>query len=370
MISFGPTEEQELIRDTLREFASSELREVARASDEAGQLPETLLDKVWELSLVNSEIPEAYSGGGLDRSPVTNALILEELGHGCVSLASAAMASSLFIRPLLDFGTDEQKAEYLPLFASTQPHVATLALHEPSFTFDPGNLKTVAQVKGDGYELNGKKRLVPMGQSAGHFLIIARGGTREGLDDLEAFIVPRDAKGLTIVSEPEKTMGLRSLPFVQLELDRVAVPQTAQLGGEAGIDGRRLINSCRLGSLALALGLARAIMEFSIPYAKERVAFGKPIAQKQAIAFMLADMRIEVNSMRWLIWKAASQLEQGIDATRATTLAQTYVKREAMKIADNGVQIFGGHGFIRDYPVEMWYRNARTLTVLQGVCAL
>ncbi len=370
MISFGPTEEQELIRETLREFAASELREAARPSDEASRVPDELLGKAWELGLASAAIPTEFGGDGTQRSPITNAIILEELGHGCVSLAAAALAPSLFIHPLVDFGTDEQKREYLPLFTTSKYHAASLAFHEPSFAFDATNLKTFAEMKGDGYELSGRKRLVPMGDRASHFLVVARGGTREGLDDLEAFIVPRDAAGLTIAPEPEKTMGLHSLPFAQLELDRVAVSAAARLGGADGIDGRRLLNSCRLGSAALALGLARAVMECAIPYAKERVAFGAPIAHKQAIAFMLAEMQIEVNSMRWLIWKAASRLESGVDATRATTLAQTYVNRETMKIADNGVQVLGGHGFIRDYPVEMWYRNARTLTVLDGLCAL
>ncbi len=370
MISFGPTEEQELVRDTLREFATSEFREAARACDEAGEVPNELLDKAWELGLVSGAIPTEYGGDGTARSPVTNAIILEELGYGCVAFAVAALTPGLFVQPLIDFGTEEQKQEYLPLFTTSKYHAASLALHEPSFAFDVTNLKTVAEVKGDGYELSGRKRLVPMGDRASHFLVVARGGSREGLDDLEAFIVPRDAAGLRIGPELEKTMGLRSLPLAQLELDRVAVSEAARLGGADGIDGRRLVNSCRLGSAALALGLSRAVMEFAIPYAKQRVAFGKPIAKKQTIAFMLAEMEIELNSMRWLVWKAASQLEQGLDATRATTLAQTYVNRETMKIADNGVQIFGGHGYIRDYPVEMWYRNARTLTVLDGLYAL
>jgi alkylation response protein AidB-like acyl-CoA dehydrogenase len=370
MIDFGLTEEQELIRDTMREFASSEMREISRECDEASSVPDDLLEKIWELGLVNSAIPEEFGGDGTDRSPVTNAIVIEELGHGCVSLASAAMAAGLFIQPLLDFGTPEQKREYLPLFTTSEPHVASLALHEPNFSFDPTNVRTVAEVKGDGYELSGEKRLVPMGDRASHFLVVANAGTRQGLDDLEAFIIPRDATGLTIAGDPELTMGFRALPFVKLQLDRVAVDKNARLGGEAGIDGHRLINMCRLGSTALAVGLSRAVMEMCVPYAKDRVAFGKPIAQKQAIAFMLAEMQIEVSSMRWLCWKAASLLEHGLDATKATTLAQTYANRETPKIADNGVQVFGGHGYIRDYPLEMWYRNARTVTVLQGLAAL
>lgn len=295
--------------------------------------------------------------------------MLEELAYGDVSLAVAAMAPSLFVTPLLDFGTEEQKETLLPLFATSSYHAGSLALAEETFAFDEANLRTLAETKGSGWELTGRKRLVPMGDRASHFLVVARAGTREGLDDLEAFIVPRDAGGLTITG-PEKTLGLRATPFSALELNGVEVDASARLGGDRGIDGRRLVNSCRTAACALAVGLSRAVMELSIPYAKEREAFGQAIAQKQAIAFKLAEMQIEVNAMRWLVWKAASHLEKGLDATRAAQLAQLYVQRETMKIADNGVQIFGGHGYIRDYPVEMWYRNGRTITAVQGVAAL
>ncbi len=369
MISFGPTEEQELIRDTVREFALAEMRDLARDADEAEALPDAFLQTSWELGLVNSTIPEEYGGGGMDRSPVTSVIVQEELGYGCASLAAAALSPSLFINPLLDFGTEDQKARYLPLFAGSEFHAASLALQESSFAFDPASLKTIAEPKGDGFSLTGSKRLVPLGDRASHFLVVARSGAREGLADLEAFIVPRDAAGLTITAEPEKTLGLKSLPCVQLELENVEVPTADRLGGNAGIDGARLVHACRVGSLALALGVSRAMLEFAIPYAKERVAFGQPIAQKQAIAFMLADLQIEVNTMRWMIWKAASRLENRLDATKATALARTYVVREAMKVADDGLQVFGGHGFIRDYPVEMWYRNARTVTVLDALAS-
>jgi alkylation response protein AidB-like acyl-CoA dehydrogenase len=369
MISFGPTEEQELVRETVREFATTEMREIARECDEAGKIPDEFLEKIWELGLVNAPIPEEYGGGGLERSPVTNVLVLEELGFGDASLAVAAMAPALFITPLIDFGTDEQKEAYLPMFASSSYHAASLALAEPSFVFDVANLRTIAEPKGSGYRITGSKRLVPMGDRASHFLVVSRTGAREGLDDLEAFILPRDAKGLRVTAG-EKTMGLRAAPFAALELEGVEVDGSARLGGDRGIDGQRLVALCRTAQAAIAVGLARGVMEFAIPYAKDRVAFGQPIAQKQAIAFRLADMQIEVNAMRWLVWKAASQLEHGKDATQAGVLAETYVNRETMKIADDGVQIFGGHGYIRDYPIEMWYRNARTVTAMQGVAAV
>jgi alkylation response protein AidB-like acyl-CoA dehydrogenase len=369
MISFGATEEQELIQQTVHEFAQSEMRERARPCDEKRELPDEFLQKSWELGLVTGAIPESYGGGGIGRSPVTNALVLEELAWGDVPLAAAAMTPGLFVQPLLDFGTDEQKKTYLPLFAGSRFHAASLAILEPTFSFEVSSLRTLAEPKGSGFSLSGKKRLVPLASTASHLLVVAR-GARDGVAGLEAFIVPREAKGLTIAPEPEKTLGFQCVPRFSVELDRVEVPAAARLGGDRGIDGARLLAMLRTASAALGLGLARGVYELALPYAKERVAFGQPIAQKQVIAFMLAEMQIEVSSMRHLVWKAASLLEHGADASRAATLALTYVNREVMKIADNGLQIFGGHGYIREYPVEMWYRNARALTVTESVCAL
>ncbi len=368
MISFGLTEEQDLLRDTVREFAAGEMRELGRPADEAGAVPDEFLEKVWELGLLNFTISEELGGGGFDRSPVTSAIVLEELAFGDAGLAVAASAPSLFVNAVLDHGTEEQQQTYLPLFTRSAPHAAALALHEQSFAFDVSSTRTLAEPKGDGFRLSGTKRLVALGDRASHFLVVARTGAREGLDGLDAFFVPRDAAGLSI--DAERTMGLRAVPFARLELDGVEVPGGARLGGEDGIDVRRLVSAARAGSVALALGQSRAMFELAVPYAKQRVAFDQPIAQKQTIAFMLAEMQIELNAMRWLLWKAASDLESGVDATRSTQLAQTYATREAMKIADNGLQVYGGHGYIRDYPIEMWYRNTRSLTVLESIAAL
>ncbi len=370
MISFDLSEEHQLIRDTMREFAASELRERSRAADEASSLPEGLLTASGELGLAISAIPESLGGAGLDRSPFTHALVLEELGHGCAALASAVMAPTLFVNPVLDFGTEAQRAELLPAFSRIGDCPGALAFHEPQFSFDPAAMQTVAEPKGDAFVLHGRKRLVAFGDRASHFLVIASRAGQRGLAGLDAFVVPRGASGLNVADEREKTLGFQALPSVALELQGVEVPAHRRLGGESGIDGARLVNSIRLGGAAMVVGLCRAITEFAIPYAKERMAFGEPIARKQAIAFMLADMYTEVESMRWLVWKAASQLEQGRDATRSTAIARDYVRRKAMRIADDGLQVFGGHGYIRDYPVEMWFRNTRTLTVIEGTAAL
>jgi len=365
MISFGPNEEQQVVREAMGEFAEQVFRSVARECDEASRVPDELLQQVWELGLTSTQIPEAYGGGGEERSPITNVLVLEELACGDATLALAALSPSLFANAILDHGSEEQKAKYLPLFTGEKFHAASLALVEPEPLFDVLNLQTKVEPKGDGFVLSGQKSFVPLGDRASHFLVLARNTAQDGFDGIEGFIVPRDAAGLAI-GEVEKNLGLRALPTVGLTLDRVEVSAADRLGGEEGFDARRLVAASRVALGAVMVGLSRGVMEYAIPYAKEREAFGEAIARKQAIAFMLSDMTIEVDSMRWLVWKAASQLEQGLDATRSAHLAHVYCAREAMKIGDNGLQVLGGHGFIREHPVEMWYRNVRTLGVLEG----
>ncbi len=364
MISFQPTEEQEIVRDTLREFAAEAVRPIARECDEASKLSEKFLTQVWELGLLSTAIPAAYGGGGEDRSPLMGAIVLEELAFGDATLATAATASAAFVNALIDFGTEEQKKAHLPLFCEASPHTASLALVEPGPFFDPGALATSASRRGDAYILNGTKSFVPMGDRASHFLIVASCG-----DGRDAFIVSRDAAGLTL-SEPEKNLGLRALPTLTLELEGVEVPAADRLGGDAGTDVQKLIDSSRTALAATLVGLSRAVLEYVVPYAVDRQAFDQAIAQKQAIAFKCADMRIETEACRWMTWKVASQLEQGISATQAAHHAHGYVAEKAMWIADNGVQVLGGHGFIREHPVEMWYRNARTLGVLEGLLSI
>ena len=368
MISFGPTEEQEIARDAMREFAATAMRPIARASDEEAATPAEFLEQAWQLGLTATQIPESYGGGGEARSPLTNALVLEELAFGDAALALAALAPSLFALPLLEFGTEAQKRAHLPRFCTDRYAAASLALVEPGPAFDPIGLRAKAERKGDGWVLSGTKCFVPMADLASHFLVLARNGAGEGLEAVSAFIVPRDASGLRISAE--RNLGLRALATGTLALERVDVPGEAKLGGDAGIDARRLVNLSRTALAAVSVGLARAVMEYAIPYAKEREAFGEAIARKQAIAFSLADMRIETDAMRWLAWKAGSRLERGLDATREAHLARLYCARQSMKIADEGVQVLGGHGFIREHPVELWYRNARTLGVLEGTVAI
>lgn len=370
MISFAPTEEQELARQAMGEFASERMRPLARDCDEAEAVPDDFLDEVWQLGLTATVIPEALGGGGEAASPLMNALILEELAYGDATLALAALTPSLFVLPLVEQGTDEQRAKYLPAFCGERFHAASLAVIEPRALFDPWKLGTTARRHGDVWVLDGKKCLVPLAARAHGFLVLA--STGDG--GLDAFIVPRDAPGLAVTA-PEKNLGLRGLATGGLTLAGVEVPAADRLGGDRGADAVRLLDRSRAALASVMTGLSRAVMEYCVPYAQDRVAFGEPIARKQAIAFMVADMKIETDAMRWLAWKAASELEKGRaatgrGATRSAHLARAYAARETLKIADNGVQVLGGHGYIRDHPVEMWLRNARTLGVLEGMAVI
>ncbi len=361
MISFSPSEEQESARDAMRSFAAQAMRPIARDCDESESVTDAFLEQAWELGLAATQLGEDVGGYGSPRSPLTNAIVLEELAHGDAALALAATAASGFAYAIADQGSAEQRQALLPAFCGERFHAAAIALIEPRPAFDVERLDTRAERDGGGYVLHGEKSFVVLADRAEHFLVIARNGDRP-----DAFIVERDASGLTI-GDRELHLGLKSLPTASLQLDGVRVPADARLGGEDGADVGRIVNQSRTALVAVLTGLSRAVLDYCVPYAKERVAFDEPIAKKQSIAFRLAEMHMEIDCARWMTWKAASQLEAGVDATKSAHLARLFVTEKAMWIADHGVQVLGGHGFIRDNPVEMWYRNARTLGVLEGV---
>jgi alkylation response protein AidB-like acyl-CoA dehydrogenase len=356
VISFKMTEEQEMVREAMRGFADEVLRPVARDCDEESKLSEEALSQCWELSLVSTQLPAKFGGGDEPHSAVTNALVLEELAWGDAAQAVAVFAPAGFAFAVLDQGTEDQKARYLPLFCNDAYHAASLAVCEPGPTFDVMLPRTVAEPKGDAFVLSGAKCFVPMSDRASHFLVVARCN-----GDLGAFIVPREAEGLR-VSEPQKNLGLRALPTATLDLQRVVVPAADRLGGQAGCDVGRLVAASRTGLGAVLVGLSRAVLEYAVPYAKDRVAFDQAIAQKQGIAFKLSDMHIETEASRWLTWKAASQLERGLDATRAAHFVRSYVPDQAMWIADQGVQVLGGPGDVDRRPGRPGPRRARLHT--------
>jgi acyl-CoA dehydrogenase len=363
MINFQPSEEQELLRQTLAGFARDIVRPQAREADEKETVPSPIVDKSWELGLVQDAIPEALGGFGSPRSAVGGTFILEELAYGSLGIAIHLVAPRLFTIPLLVSGTDAQRATWLPRFAGGRFVAGTAAFTEPRWGFDPTALATKAERAGAGWIVTGEKCAVPLADQAEAILVYATAP-----DGLAAFIVERGAQGLTL-SDREKNMGLRALDAFTVKLDGVKVPAANRLGGD-GADLQALVDAQRVASAALAVGVGRAAFDYAREYAKERTAFGVPIATKQAIAFMLSNMAIEVDAMRLLAWEAAWRLDKGLPATREAYLAKQYAADAVLKIADNALQVLGGHGYIRDHLVELFLRDARAFATLDGLAII
>jgi acyl-CoA dehydrogenase len=369
MVDFQLSEEQQMIRDTIGAFARDEIRPAARLADEGAKIPPELTEKIWQLGLVRGAIPETYGGDGGERSAVTGAVVAEELGYGDLSIGLHSLAPRLFAYPILEMGTGEQKATYLKRFTAPSFVPATAALMEPRWDFDLTELATGAHRDGSAFVLNGRKCVVPLAAEAEAILVYAKNGSGSGFEGVDAFVVARHNPGLTIV-EREQNMGLKGLATYEIALEQCRVSADARLGADRGVDFSRLMSETRVAVAALAVGVMRAAFDYARDYAKERKAFGVPIATKQAIAFMLADMAIEIDAARLLTWEAAARLDKGHDALRESYLAKNYIAASALKVTDNAVQVLGGHGYIREHPVEMWLRNARAMAALDGVATV
>jgi acyl-CoA dehydrogenase len=369
MIDFELSEEQQMIRETVGAFAIEQMRPAARAADETGKIPAALVEQLWQLGVVQSAIPEQFGGAGDVRSAVTGAVIAEELGYGDIAIATHSLTPRLFAFPILEAGTDGQRERYLKQIAAPKFVAATAALMEPRFDFDTTMLATSVRRDGASLVLNGRKCFVPLAADADSILIYASSDPNAGYKSVEGFIIPRDAPGLTI-SERERNMGFKALATYGLELKDCKVGPEARLGGEGSINFSRMMSQSRVAIGAMGVGMARAAYDYAREYAKERRAFGAAIAQKQAIAFILAEMAIEVDASRLLVWEAAWELDRGEDALASSYLAKNYVANSVLKICDNAVQVLGGHGYIREHPVEMWLRNARGLAALDGIATV
>ena len=359
MYSFEPNEEQQMLVDAVGKYAANDLRPAAHDAEEGHELPKKLVSKGWELGLLQASVPESYGGFG-DRSAVTGALAVEEMAFGDLAAALAVMTPSLFATPILLGGSEEQKQEYLPKIIGGDWAPYTAALIEFSFDFDPNALKTTAQANGNEYILNGEKVFVPFAKDAEAMIVYAN------LDgETQGFIVSKNSAGLQISEEREKLMGLNALPMYRVKLDNVTA---SRLGGASGHNFELILSAMRIASAAAAVGVARSSFEYAKNYAKERDAFGVKIAQKQAIAFFLAEMATEMEGIRLLTWEAAWKLDNNKgDACTSAYLAHTGAADMALMVTDRGVQIYGGHGYIRENPVELLLRNGRGFAMLLGL---
>jgi acyl-CoA dehydrogenase len=361
MYSFEPSEEQAMLIDAVKRFATNDLRPQAHDADEEKELSQDLIEKGWELGILQASIPEDFGGFG-EHSAVTGVLAAEELAFGDLAGALAIMIPAGFALPILLCGTEEQKKTYLApvIEAEWKPFIP--AFIESKFDFYPQEMETTATKTGDDYVLKGEKVRVPFADMAEAFLIFANLAGRT-----QAFIVPSDADGIE-VGDREGLLGIQALPTYQLKLNNVQVSGDARVGGEEGFDPEFMIASSDTAAAALGVGVARAAYEYALAYAKEREAFGGPIAQKQSIAFMLAEMATEIESNRLLVWEAAWKLDEGKqDASHAASIALCGVSDMAMMVTDRAVQILGGYGYIREYPVELWMRNGRGIPSFPGL---
>lgn len=356
-------EEQKMLTEAIKRYAQQKVRKVFRDAEESGQMPEDVLQAGWEIGVLPALIPETYGGFG-EHSAVTGVLALEEFAWGDLATTLALMTPNLLAIPVWLAGTEEQKRAYLPRLSEEKPPRFTAALTEPVYQFDPRQLATTAVKEGNSYVLNGVKRYVPLAREAEMILVYAN---EEGVT--QGFLVPGETAGLSI-GPRDKLMGVRSLATYQVTLKDCRISAENRLGGAQGCDFGRILNHSRVALGAAAVGVARSGFEYAAEYAKQRIQFGEPIAHRQSIAFMIADMAADIDAMRLMVWEAAWQLDQGQDATRAVTVMKHYVDKTVISVADRALQILGGYGYIREYPVELWLRNARGFAAFDGLATI
>ncbi|MDX1417100.1 MAG: acyl-CoA dehydrogenase family protein [Candidatus Promineifilaceae bacterium] len=363
MLDFRLDEEQQMLTDAIARFSKERVRKAFRDAEEEGKIPADILQAGWEIGLLPTSIPEEYGGFG-EYSAVTGAVALEEFAWGDLAITLNVMVPNLVAIPLMLAGSEEQKAEYLPHFVDEQMPPFTAALTEPVVQFDPMALGTSAVRVEDGYVINGTKVFVPLADEAELILVYANEDGRT-----QGFLIPADAEGV-VVGKRGKLMGVRALPTYMVTFSDVRVAIENKLGGAEGIDFLAVLNHSRIALGAAAVGMARAGFEYARDYAKQRVQFGEPIAHRQSIAFMLADMATDVDEARLMVWETAWLADQGQDVTREAAIMKQHIDKLVLNVADRAVQILGGYGYIREYPVELWLRNARGFATFDGMAMI
>lgn len=353
-----PTEDQQMMVEVIEEFAREVLRPGAEVAEAENDTPKEVLSQTAEFGLSLINIPEELGGLSPDRSAVTGVLVAEALAGGDMGQAVACLAPSAVATAISLWGTEGQQQTYLPAFGGNDVPAAALAVAEPRMLFDPLALQTRATRANGGYVLNGLKSGVVRGGEA-ELLIVAADVDGRGPSMV---LVEPAGQGVSIADDP--SMGLRAAGLSRLKLEDVQVTEDAILGSTD--DYREMIRLSRLAWAGLALGTASTTLEYVKEYVTTREAFGEPIAHRQAVAFTVADMAIELEGMRLTTLRAASRVDQGLDASREIALARKLTAEYGMKIGTDGVQMLGGHGFVKEHPVERWYRDLRAVGVMEG----
>lgn len=354
-----PTEDEQMLVDVVTEFAGEVVRPAAAEADDACAAPEDLLRASLEIGLPILGVPEELGGVSEERSAMAGTLVAEALAKGDMGLAVAGLAAGSVATALGLWGTDEQQQTYLPAFTGDDVPGAALALGEPTVLFDALQPATTAVRQGGELVLNGVKSFVPRGEGAELFVV---GAQLDGANVL--VLVEGGTDGLTVEADPN--MGVRAASLTRLHLDDVRVPVGNVLGADDGTTYAECVRLSRLAWCALAVGTGQAVLDYVTPYVKERQAFGEPIGHRQSVAFMVADMAIELQAMRLVTYKAASRAAQGKDFAREVALARNLCAAKGMRIGLDGVQLLGGHGFVKEHPVERWYRDLRAIGLAEG----
>jgi acyl-CoA dehydrogenase len=363
-VSFALTDEQRELRALAREFAEKEIRPKAAAYDEASQHPADVIEKAHALGLMNLHVPEEY--GGLGLSAFDGMLVGEELNFGCSGIGTSIGANGLGAGPVILAGSEEQKATWLPPLLES-PILCSFGLSEPGAGSDVARLKTSAERRGDEYVLNGSKTFITNAGHAAWTVVFAKTDVSKGHRGMSAFIVPMDTPGVVMERHLDK-MGQRSTDTSAFALQEVVVPAENRIGEEG--DGFKIamktLDFTRPGTAAGAVGVAQAAYELAVEYAKERVTFDVPIAMHQGISFLIADMATEIEAARLLTWQAAWLLDQGERATLYSSFAKRFAADTAMKVTTDTVQVFGGYGYMKEYPVEKLMRDAKLFQIYEG----
>ena len=353
------SDEQHMLVEMLDNFASELLRPAAHDADADGAVPAVLREQAQELGLTFYGVSEQHGGMAGERTTLTNALIAEALGKGDLSLAAALLVPLSAANCLRRWASAEQQARWLPSFVGVSAAPLTaIAVSEPALMFDPLRLSTRAKRKGAHYLLSGEKCLVLRGMEAEQLIIAAQTKQGPGL-----FLLDANSAGVQRRSEP--AMGLKATGTARIVLNKVKVPAENRLAAEH-FNYQSFLDHAGLAWCALAVGTAQAALDYVIPYCNERLAFGEPISHRQGVAFMVADMAIEVDAMRLMVWRACARAEQGLPFQREAYLARLLCSEKAMQIGTDAVQLLGGHGFTKEHPVERWYRDLRGVAIMAG----
>jgi acyl-CoA dehydrogenase len=364
MMDFSLTPEQEQLKETAKRFAAEEIIPVAAKHDEEQRFPEEICRKAWEIGLMNFEVPQEL--GGLGLGVLDTCLVTEELNYGCSGITNSVAANGLAATPLVIAGSDEQKTRYLGQLTS-ELSFAAFCITEPDAGSDVAGLTTTYRKVGDEYVVNGTKHFISNGSVAGWYVVFATSDRKLRHGGISAFVCPADVDGISKHRMKNK-LGQRAADTAEVSFDEVRLPKEALLGEEgAGFKiAMQTFDRSRPTTGAIAIGIAQRALDESLAYAQERQQFGQPIAQFQAVQFMLADMAVDVEAMRLLTYKAAWGIDQGAAGSIVSSYAKAFGADRAMAITTDAVQVFGGYGYMKEYPVEKLMRDAKLLQIYEG----